>query len=92
MAVSEHALRVPVHARLWREWAERASRPEGPCVAQSARTTYFRTCHAERSTPQPPEEAEQSSPGAEALGKCGVEIWSAVGAAQEMLELESRAN
>src|SRR5262249_47000396 len=24
--------RVPVHARFWREWAERASRTEGPCA------------------------------------------------------------
>lgn len=33
---------------------------------------------------QPPEEAKQPGPLAEGLGKCGVEMWSAVGAAQKI--------
>jgi hypothetical protein len=31
-AVSEHAHSGLIRARFWREWAERVSRPEGPCV------------------------------------------------------------
>jgi hypothetical protein len=56
--------RVPVHARSWREWAERVSRPEGPCVSsliagncswfvsghglQPCRYEPFYSCHPDR--------------------------------------------